>query len=305
MQKEQRLRLHFLVLTETGGALFISPDPVEALPLGPSYAKLFSKLNRWRADLFNQIVADLSAQTDDQITEDFDKNGKPISEKAQAWQLGYRQEVRERFGKLRDWFTAPLFQTSNLADFEHWGRADFLTLDEIVWLSVGLEPKEKFIESIKPFNMRGATQKLDQVAQYMSRHREIIRRKLDPHGFNKKPDLLLLREWIEGNGLEVHQDFLKMLPSPPPEKQTEPATKAILAHQDKTRMDGRERVTMTKLIAAMAIDGYGFNPKAKRSEIPKEIEDIADQLGLSVSRETIRKYLKEGSELLPENWKPD
>lgn len=64
----------------------------------------------------------------------------------------------------------------------------------------------------------------------------------------------------------------------------------------------RERQTLYKMIIAMAVDAYGFNPKASRSPLPKELEGILDRLGLSVSDDTIRQKLKEASELLGQNF---
>jgi hypothetical protein len=54
----------------------------------------------------------------------------------------------------------------------------------------------------------------------------------------------------------------------------------------------------------MAIRGYAFDPTAKRSNLVAEIVgDLALQ-GLSVSDDTIRRYIKEACDLLPE-WRED
>lgn len=49
----------------------------------------------------------------------------------------------------------------------------------------------------------------------------------------------------------------------------------------------------------MAVDGYGYIPTASRSPLPKEIEGVLDRLGIPVSDDTIRKWLKEAAEQLP------
>ncbi|OUS34125.1 hypothetical protein A9Q94_17300 [Rhodobacterales bacterium 56_14_T64] len=63
----------------------------------------------------------------------------------------------------------------------------------------------------------------------------------------------------------------------------------------------RERQTLYKLIIAMAVDFYGYEPKASRSPFPKELEGILDRLGLPVSDDTIRQKLKEAAELLDQD----
>jgi len=53
----------------------------------------------------------------------------------------------------------------------------------------------------------------------------------------------------------------------------------------------RERNALYKMIICMAIKGYGYNPHAKKSYVPKDIEGDFRLLGLETSAETIRKYL--------------
>lgn len=72
----------------------------------------------------------------------------------------------------------------------------------------------------------------------------------------------------------------------------------IISHPEKS-LGTRERETLLKLIAGMAVDGYGYDPKASKSPVPKEIESSLSQLGISITDDTIRKWLKEAAELLP------
>lgn len=54
-----------------------------------------------------------------------------------------------------------------------------------------------------------------------------------------------------------------------------------------------ERNTMLKLVIGMAMRGYGYDPGAARSDAPKSIADDLEALEISVTDDTIRKYLKE------------
>ncbi|MGH1379274.1 MAG: hypothetical protein ACRBB3_10685 [Alphaproteobacteria bacterium] len=64
-------------------------------------------------------------------------------------------------------------------------------------------------------------------------------------------------------------------------------------------LGARERDTFLKIIIGMAKDGYGYDPYASRSPLPKELEGVLNRLGISVSDDTIRTKLKEASEFLP------
>ena len=70
------------------------------------------------------------------------------------------------------------------------------------------------------------------------------------------------------------------------------------------RHDKREFDMIARLFTAMAIREYGYRPDQAKSPIPKEIVDTFAALGLEVSTDTVRKYLKIGTGLLPKGWVP-
>ncbi|MCE1226513.1 MAG: hypothetical protein LWW87_08525 [Geobacteraceae bacterium] len=51
--------------------------------------------------------------------------------------------------------------------------------------------------------------------------------------------------------------------------------------------------SLLKIIAVMAVDGYGYDVNQERSPIPKQLSEVAEGLGVSVSDRTVRKHLKE------------
>ena len=55
----------------------------------------------------------------------------------------------------------------------------------------------------------------------------------------------------------------------------------------------KERETMLKLVIGMAIKGYSHDPSASKSKAPKEIADDLEALGIGLSDDTVRKYLKQ------------
>lgn len=303
MDRPEKFENYIRILVQIAGALFVPPDDPEILPMGEEYRLAMTRLQMKRNEMFCRIRGDLSELSPDQLKQGLGDNSTPLSEEAKKLIRKYRTEVEEKFGRLKVWYSAPLFRTNQLADFEHWSKSEFLSLDETVWLSVGLEPDDQFIAAVKKYDHRGSKQELDEVATFMSRHREILRRKFDPYDQGKNPRFNDVLEWIGKVNLEVHPKFVELVEGRA--GQSKEASEGDAASRATTEMDGRERASMSKLIAAMAIDAYGFDPSAKRSDIPTEIQGIADRLGLELTTKTIRKYLRDGAQMLPEDWKPE
>lgn len=63
-------------------------------------------------------------------------------------------------------------------------------------------------------------------------------------------------------------------------------------------LSARERTTCLKIIIGMAIGGYAHDHMAARSDTAQEITTDVVKAGLSISDDTVRKWLKEGAELL-------
>lgn len=59
----------------------------------------------------------------------------------------------------------------------------------------------------------------------------------------------------------------------------------------------RERNTVSKIILGMAMDTYGYVPNGGHSGTAREIAKVLEDRGLSVTDDTIRKYLNIGVEL--------
>lgn len=61
----------------------------------------------------------------------------------------------------------------------------------------------------------------------------------------------------------------------------------------------RERESLLKIVIGMAIQGYGHDPKARRTSTAAEIASDLERLDLTLDPDTVRKYLQEGSDLVP------
>lgn len=73
----------------------------------------------------------------------------------------------------------------------------------------------------------------------------------------------------------------------------------ILGKEEKE--NSKDNNSLLKMIITMAKVGYGYDPKDLKSKITSEIVKDAESLGLSIDMGTVRKWLKKGAELLPQN----
>jgi hypothetical protein len=233
-------------------------------------------------------------------------------------------------------------RTSANADFEHWSKAAHWTLDEAVALSFGKAPEVvnspalRTFQNISPFAARYARlldlarraaswkQLYDPVLPILftkwaeqndiefpaALAEKVISRSGSYIDWKQKYEKLepLLGDWEricaeQVKTIETGQSQIESLMSELEQVRLEAAVASVASPAEKPQSP-RERMGMLKVIYAMAIRGYAFDPTAKRSNLVAEIVgDLALQ-GLSVSDDTIRRYIKEACDLLPE-WRED
>ncbi len=70
------------------------------------------------------------------------------------------------------------------------------------------------------------------------------------------------------------------------------------------KLHTKEKESLLKMIIVLAVEGYRYNPADKKSTVPGEIASSAQQLGLSIDVDTVRKWLKEAASLLPREEQP-
>lgn len=68
-------------------------------------------------------------------------------------------------------------------------------------------------------------------------------------------------------------------------------------HTKKPNLKAQE--SLLKMVIAMAVDGYRYDPLQKKSPVPKELAEIVEIQGLNIDVDTVRKWLQEGAALLP------
>jgi|GEM_PF-5275744 len=100
-------------------------------------------------------------------------------------------------------------------------------------------------------------------------------------GFNIRVEKYALLKYIEAKGLSVR--FF---------------TDETLISRKAISESTRKSDNLLKALAAIAIDDYGYDPKAIKSSAPDDIAKALASNGVSFDVKTIRGWLKEGAELL-------
>ncbi len=72
--------------------------------------------------------------------------------------------------------------------------------------------------------------------------------------------------------------------------------------QTQTALHSKEKETLLKLLLGLALTNYEYNPLASRNSTAKEIAGDLGLQGLAIDEDTVRKWLNEAKELLPQDW---
>jgi hypothetical protein len=232
------------------------------------------------------------------------------------------------------------------ADFEHWSKAAYWTLEEAIALAMGMAPE--FVNSttirtypkVSPF-VRRYTRLMDLAKRAITCQKlfdpvlpiifvnwakendiefpaalaekiitrsgtlidwkdefEKLKNQYDEH-IADWPRVVEERSELLQNSLQT----IELLKSKLTENQAELAAKSESVVPEK-QQSPREREGMLKVIYAMAVEGYGYEPSSRRSNLVPEIIRDLELQGLSLSDDTVRRYIKEACDHLPE-WKED
>lgn len=211
------------------------------------------------------------------------------------------KNARSEIGALNRYFLIAIgWFPEYLPDYDMWGLRDTFEPDELKWLSMGFEPTHDLITgkaANRPFGNEERDPLMDKEADI--RH-EIIRRSgtLGSYGHRdiKAFDAL---EWLGSIDLSVPVGFRRMLREAASRTSPKDSPSGAIPETTTDKADPRAIRSVSKIIAAMAIDGYGWQPNSKKSPIPGEIESLCDRMGIGVSRETILYYLRLGAKQLP------
>ncbi|MEE9376347.1 MAG: hypothetical protein V3V04_08415 [Rhizobiaceae bacterium] len=205
------------------------------------------------------------------------------------------------------WFAAGFGVEGYEADYKYWVRVDRWTIDEATALSIGFNPISNIEVPSENSNL------YDEAPKYYQKRRRLVAGR-----FFQKDEFrgIVLEDTIIGDvtpddfccwAMEIDLEVPKKLYNSLIEYQKKIVQRAEHSPQEaeKSSLEKRERASLFTLLAGLAIGGYGYNPTSVRSEVPKEIRSDLNKIGLDLSEDTIRKYLREATADLPKDFKAD
>ena len=263
---------------------------------------LFEGIGPYHPSVFDEFDANVQATLETSFETLKEKSLKELEEQFDhaGWPHQHANGLSDRVLKKHDdrmratkpvWFAGGFNVQGREADYKHWIRMKRWNLHEVIALSIGFEPCGDIFEK-----RMGRSCQAD-VGNFYLKRLALLQDNFDwaSPQWEGKQDVEVLCSWMRDIELDIPEGFLaeagrvfgwKLSPGDRNVMPTKPT-------------DPRERKAMLRLILGLAMGGYSYDPKAQRSVIPTEISGDLDRLGLTLSLDTIRKYLNEAQHLLP------
>jgi hypothetical protein len=169
------------------------------------------------------------------------------------------------------------------ARYDHWVKMAYWSTKEAEALFAGFEPhlmtRSDFPNTVKT----GLFLRIEQ-------HHEAFKRAVGAFQLDESDTPQAYLKWAKRLNIKIPAE-LEILVGLPEPKAKAPKEKSL---------GTRERETLLKIIIGMAIEGYRYNPGAAKNTAVSEIANDLEKLGITVSDDTVRKWLNEGAELLPQ-----
>jgi len=275
------------------GALYDWEKPEFGETVGPFYPEAFDDFECSLHNLLRECFVHLKTYPDNSLP----NINVPMyirgNEEVNEWQAFAHDQFDQLKRKQPHWTLGGFGHPDKVCDFEYWARMPRLHLHEAVSLTVGVEPE--YLEELLK-EEESLLETISNPLVFAKRRAEQFTRQftLGQNIRSIQTDKLL--DWINAVSLAVHTEALKHL-----ERFHGKRGKLTAPH---ARPDARELDSVTTLFTAMAIEQFGYDPTAKRSPTVKEIQDLAASLGITMSDDTIRHYLRRGAKFIDPEWKP-
>ena len=269
---------------------------------GPFNPEIFDQFDTRRREVVEACEAKLAAYSNDQIDELVFSDPISPNRIERDWKNFMRAEI-DKLGKSEPpWYAAGFGHPDYIADFSYWAQTSYFSDHEALFLSLGVEPKhfdENQVEKISQRVARGDN--LWPTLHYMLRRREQMSRQFPRYSTHGQISPKELFRWFALVELEVHPLFTSRYPIASNEQLQDKSQEDL----PPKRPHKRELDTIAQLFTVMAIECYGYRPDEARSPTPREIVDSAAKIGVQISDDTVRKYLRLGASFIPPDWNPE
>lgn len=207
-------------------------------------------------------------------------------------------QYEEFFERNSGYVLAGLGLNESFADFEYRSKMIGISIAECAWLMLGLKPNGELVgEDFRPC-MKYVVHSSSYIEE-VTRTLELLERTFGKNLTLSHETAPIFLAWLKASGSDSHSQFIPMINKIIENKiAVVEAFAPVEAQKLPSQTNRKEIDSVARILTAMAIDKYGFEPKNARSSTHKEIESVANRLGFRMTAETIRTYLKRGARLL-------
>jgi len=276
------------------GALLFWRVPQLIQTVGPFDPSAFDPYDKKRRKLIDACVERLGTHSDEQISE-IVQNWEERAKDPHGWRKFLTDDIHTLKSKIPEWYIGGFGHPDHVADFDYWTKMLRFDVSELTCLTVGINPNEFSARPLMDLSSSIDRGKFCRPLEFLIQRYEQLQRAFGHHNVYQKDFI----QWATQFEFEVHPGFIG------PMKRFHAAAKAAVETIPPQKPDQREIDKIAQLFTALAIDALGYVPSQHRSPVPKEICEIAASMGLSVSEDTVRKYLRSGASFIPADWKPN
>ncbi|MFN3262124.1 MAG: hypothetical protein ACE37J_16350 [Pikeienuella sp.] len=284
------------------GALWTWSRPEIVETVGPYNLEMHNAYAVFREAMIKECAEKLLSYDDHQISVLLGEVEDDTDDLLDDWRRFREDKIRNGVRHMPPWHASGFGHPDHAADFEHWSKMAIFTIHELLCLSVGVEPGS--LDSSELAKLAAAPRERHgdywPTLNFLIRRREQLVRQFCFRSTDCRVTPKSFLAWVDKVAFDAHPELLRLLRRYHVEEAREPAASAAPPRQDPREVD-----TIAQLFTAMAIDHLGYDPQQDRSPILKEITDLAASMGMQVSTETVRKYLRRGAAFIPEDWSPN
>ncbi len=276
--------LLFFIVPQHGAIVEATGWDINSTPEAPSNSALLDPYNQYPT-FHEQYELDVVLAVFEALTE--------ITAESRELKLsGCRERIKSSPSLLSGHI--PL----EISPLEHkfWARKSIWHPDEAALLSLGFIPTQKVISALQKLDARSFL-----VCPLLKEFREradliVEANRSGQLGSDGDPSDLL--EWFKRLEFELPDGLEKTVLRFHGLETSQPQSVAR-----ENQYNDREKDTLLKLVAGMAVRGYSFDPKSSRNAATKDIQSDLDFLGIGLDQKTILKWLREAIALLPDEKK--
>jgi hypothetical protein len=178
-------------------------------------------------------------------------------------------------------------------DLDFWARAATWTDEQAVMLSLNRHPEQKYLDCMKALSLT-EIQKSELAMNFFDRVALVAYAK-EAGQISKEGKAIDFVAWFKQMEFDVRADLIEQV------KRFQTNTPNLAPDQEKQLTD-RERETLLKLIAAMAVKGYRFDPNMDRNAATADIRGDLELLGFPMDNKTILKWLRAATDLVDKDY---